>query len=332
MKRAVAGVNGVVLAILLAAAAWAAEPATDPSAAGQPPPAAMIASRSRPSALAPALPAQPAAAKSNPHQKPMTVTLVRSGLPGCAPHCPEWIAAEGMIDSDTLPRFKKVLKALSGRKLPVLINSNGGLVDESLSIGRLLRSKALDVGVANTVITPCADGDGACKSAGPAGQAKAYLARCASSCAFILAGGVHRYAGLRTPVGVHQLKSLQTTAKILQKFRIEHKLVWGIPTETKRTLISQQRINERTVETKTPASAYAKVAAYFREMGVGEAVMPMLKNTPHTSIHWLTRAELVATNMATDTIDGEQLIAALGKPAVPAAAAAVPAPVPAQAP
>ena len=328
MKRVMPSLIGVVLAAVLTAGSAAAEPQADTAPATQTTPPASITSRPRPSALAPALAAQPTAPKSNPQLKPMTVTLVRSAVPGCAPNCPEWIAATGMIDADTLPRFKKVLKALGSRKVPVLISSNGGLVDESLAIGRLLRAKSLDIAVANTLITPCPEGDAACKSAGPAAQAKAYLARCASSCAFILAGGVHRFVGMRTPVGVHQLKSLQTTAKILQKFRIEQKLVWGIPTETKRTLISEQRINQRTVETKTPASAYAKVAAFFREMGVSDTVMPLLRNTPHASIHWLTRAELTATNLATDGIDGEQLIANAGKPAaVPAETAGVPAPV-----
>ncbi len=259
----------------------------------------------------------------------MTVTLVRAGG-GCEPNCPEWIAATGMIDAETLPRFKKVLKTLGTRKPPVLISSNGGLVDESLAIGRLLRAYSLDIAVANTIINPCGESDAACRSgkAPPTAYPKAFLARCASSCAFLLAGGVHRYAGPRTPVGVHQLKSLQTTAKIVQKFRIEQHYVWGVPTETRRTLVSEKRIGERTVETKTPASAYAKIATYFHDMGVTDAVMPMVKLTPHTSIHWLTRAELVSTRLATDMIDGEQLISGAIMPTkanAPATANAAPA-------
>jgi hypothetical protein len=295
------------LATALAASAGMAM-AEQPASAKAP--SATVTSRPLPSAPLPSALAPPSApAKSNPQLKPMTVTLVRASG-GCEPNCAEWIAATGMIDADTLPRFKKVLKTLGTRKPPVLISSNGGLVDEGLAIGRLLRGHGLDIAVANTIINPCGETDTACRSGKtpPTAYPKAFLARCASSCAFVLAGGVHRYAGPRTPVGVHQLKSMQTTAKILQKFRVEQHYVWGVPTETRRTLVSEKRIGERTVETKTPASAYAKVAAYFRDMGVTDAVMPLVKQTPHTSIHWLTRTELISTRLATDMIDGEQLI------------------------
>lgn len=244
----------------------------------------------------------------------MKVMVVRSADAGCEPQCAEWISAQGMIDGDTLPQFKKVLKALGARKLPILIDSGGGVVDDSLAIGRLVRSKNLDVVVTKTVFEPCAKSDRDC--AGSKGEVRgrpvAKLSKCASSCAFILAGGARRFVGPMTFVGVHQMKTLQTTAQILQKFRIEKRLVWGVPTEVKRTLISEKRVNEKTFEAKTPDSAYRKISKYFNEMGVDESLMPMLKDTPNSSIHWLTRAELKTTAMATDTVDGEQIINAVG--------------------
>jgi hypothetical protein len=248
-----------------------------------------------------------------PQGAPMKVVIVRSSEPGCEPACPEWIAAQGMIDQTTPAHFRKVLQSIGSRKLPILIDSNGGSVYDSLDIARLIRNKGLDVAVARTTISPCLETDKACKSAksGPArvaGKPSADRARCASSCAFIMAGGIQRYASYRTPVGVHDIRSFQTTAQILQKFRIEKRLVWGVPVETKRTLISQERVNQRTTETKTPQSAYAKIASFFAEMGIGEGIMPMIKTTPHSSIHWLTRTELSATRLATGSIDGEELI------------------------
>lgn len=236
---------------------------------------------------------------------PMTVSIVRSGAPGCAPDCPEWIAAQGMIDASSLPKFKKVLASLGNRRLPVLIDSGGGVVDDGLAIGRLIRANGLDVVVAKTVATKCASTDRACKAMTSRGIATGVpvtrLAKCASSCAFVLAGGKRRVVGATAFVGVHQLKTLRTTAQIQQKFRIDRHMVWGVPTETRRTLISEKFVNKRTVEAKTPESAYTRVASYFSEMGVGTGIMPMLRSTPNSSIYWLSRSDLKSTGIATDT-------------------------------
>jgi hypothetical protein len=201
---------------------------------------------------------------------------------------------------------------MGSRKLPVLINSDGGSVDDSLAIARLIRAKGLDVAVAATVIKPCTAGDPACaggKSAPPpTALPTSRQARCASACAFILAGGVNRYASLRTPVGVHQFRSFQTTAQILQKYRIYTRPTWTGPQEVRRVLVSEKRVNERVVETRTPDSAYKDVARFFTEMGIGNAIMPIVKTTPSSTMRWLTRTELATTGMTTDTIDGEELI------------------------
>lgn len=235
----------------------------------------------------------------------MKVMLVTSAAEGCAPNCPEWIAAQGMIDTDTLPQFKKVLRALGSKKVPILIDSGGGVVDDSLAIGRLIRAKGLDVMVSKTTVLKCEDSAPGCKGGKSQGSAVgmpvARLAKCASSCAFILAAGKRRIVGPTAFVGVHQVKTLRTTAQIQQKFRIEKQTVWGIPTETRRTLISEKLVNQRTTEAKTPESAYAKIAKYFEEMGVHEPIMPILKSTPNSSIHWLTRSELKTTAMATES-------------------------------
>ena len=319
--------RSLALLILFVLAATPAAAQFDPFASGEPP--ARTREVRRPKATKPGVPvtakpaepaAKPATAPAKPSTIPATlqgvgmkVVVVRSGAPGCEPQCPEWIAAQGMIDHDTLPQFRKVLKAIGNRKLPILIDSGGGVVDDSLEIGRLIRAKGLDVAVAKTVLRPCPDTDPICRKAAKTGapvQALpiARLSKCASSCAFILAAGSRRYVGPTTFVGVHQVTTFQTTAQILQKYRIEKKLVWGVPVETRRTLISEKRVNEKTVVTRTPESTYARVARYFSEMGIASELMPLLKSTPNTSIHWLTRAELKSTAMATDAIDGEQLI------------------------
>jgi hypothetical protein len=256
-------------------------------------------------AVAPTQSVRQPRAKSGPKPlEPMQIVMVKSSEPGCEPNCPEWIAAQGMIDAETLPKFKKLFRVLGSRKLPILIDSGGGVVDDSLTIGRLIRAKGLDVIVSKTTFQPCRDVDPGCKSGIVNGVARgvsnARLSKCASSCAFILAAGERRIVSATAFVGVHQLKTLRTTAQVLQKFRIERQLVWGVPTEVRRTLISEKLVNKKTLEAKTPESAYVKVAKYFRDMGVAETIMPMLKGTPNTAIHWLSRTELKSTGMATD--------------------------------
>jgi len=253
-------------------------------------------------------------ANKSPQMASMKVFRVRSAANGCQTSCPEWISAEGMIDENTLPQFKKLLREPGATSLPILIDSGGGVVDEALAIGRLIRAKGMNVAVTKTMQVACNDqmaDAAACKSAKARGvvwgRPRAYLARCASSCAFILAAGVHRYVGPMAFVGIHQLKTLQTSAQLLRRYRIETKTEWGIPIEVRRVLVSERRINEKTTEAKTPESAYVRVAKYFAEMGIAPEVMPILKSAPNSSIHWLTRAELKTTALATDTIDGEAL-------------------------
>ena len=91
------------------------------------------------------------------------LSIVRLAEPGCEPNCIEWIAAQGRIDTTTPAEFKRVLGKLGRRKLPILIDSTGGAVDEGIAIGRLVRAKGLDVVVTKTVLTPCEATDQECR-------------------------------------------------------------------------------------------------------------------------------------------------------------------------
>ena len=243
----------------------------------------------------------------------MQVLLVRSAAPGCEPNCAEWIAAQGRIDAATPSKFKHLLSKIGKRKLPVLINSAGGSVDDSLAVARMIRAKGLDVAVSKTGLVPCPPKDKACLKAVADGVTRGkpvgYHSVCASACAFVLAGGIRRFSGLQTLVGVHRFTTFETRFKVLRTYRVETRKGWfGVPTETKKTLISEKRIGEKTVETSTKKSSYQKVKTFFAEMGVAEKIMPLLMSAPATSIHWLSSRELRETHMVTDFIDGEQLI------------------------
>jgi hypothetical protein len=43
-------------------------------------------------------------------------------------------------------------------------------------------------------------------------------------------------------------------------------------------------------------------------MGIGEGLMPLILATPGDRLHWLTPEELKSTGLATDWLDGEQLL------------------------
>ena len=251
---------------------------------------------------------------------PMQVRIVRSDAAGCEPNCPEWISAQGRIVADTLPRFKAVLQSLGTRKLPILIDSNGGAVHEALAIGRLIRARGLDVAVALTRLSPCPPDQPRCRfNAKPTqpfpGRPVGPFAKCASSCAFILAAGTHRYVGRLTRVGVHQVTSSQTYAKVLRRYKIVQQPGLFGPAKQTKQLISEEKLSEKTVETQTGDATYAKIKAYFAEMGIADAIVAILMTTLPTDIHWLTPAELADTRMVTDQKDGEELITGVVRPA-----------------
>jgi hypothetical protein len=129
-------------------------------------------------------PAQPSPSVN---ELPMQVFVVRSAEPGCEPNCAEWIAAQGQIESSTPRKFKKVFAQIGKRRLPVLIHSIGGSVDESLAIGRLIRAKGLEVAVTKTELLPCAANDKPCQKLESKGSVRgrpvAYHSICAASLA-----------------------------------------------------------------------------------------------------------------------------------------------------
>lgn len=266
-----------------------------------------------PAAVQPAAPAPAVTAAAA--NAPMQVVLVRSGPPGCEPYCTEWIAAQGQIDTDTPGQFKKVFAQLGNRRVPILIHSGGGTVDDAIAIGRLIRAKGFDVAVTKTEFAPCAPTDTACRKTtakgGLIGTPKARMSYCASACAFILAGGIRRYVGPWTVLGVHQITSFQKHVRLLRTYQITTRRVWGAPVEVKRTLVNEKTIAEKTVQTQTKSSTYDNVRQHFEAMGVDDSIMPILMAAPGTTIRWLTRAELGQTKIATEiSLTGEHLIAA----------------------
>jgi hypothetical protein len=245
----------------------------------------------------------------------MQVHLMRSAEPGCEPRCLEWIAAQGRIEGGTAARFRRVLRQIGRRKVPVLIDSAGGRVDEAFEVGRLLRARGLDVAVGRTELIGCAAADKECRRRARTRKAQpglpiGDLAKCASSCAFILAAGTRRLVGPTAFVGVHRIRSYYVYTRVLRTYRV---------TATSRRLLSERRVTEKVVEIHTPPKTYDQIRRYFRDMGVGEGIMPLILATPGDRLHWLTRDELQATGLATDWIDGAEVLTGAASPAAPMA-------------
>lgn len=252
-------------------------------------------------ALAPAMARErPAFRDTNP---PMRVLIVRSAESGCEPFCAEWISAQGRITAGTPGEFRRALKKMGARQLPVFIHSGGGLIPAALEIGRMLRARKIDIHVSGTFLESCVPGDRACaarqKADEPLGEPASLNAQCASACSFVLAAGTQRLAPLFSRVGVHRATAFRTRVNVLRKYRVTWKLVNGRKVETSRTLVSETEVSRTTTRVEAPESANRDVARYFGEMGVSKTLLPLIAATPASDIHWLSAEELLSTGLAT---------------------------------
>ena len=243
---------------------------------------------------------------------PMEVVIVRSNEPGCEPNCLEWIAAQGRIDANSPLRFKKALAQAGPRKLPVLIHSPGGSVSDALAIGRMIRAKGLDVVVSKTEVAKCAPADTACQKlktrSVSLGSPVTFGSACASSCPFILAGGVRRLVGPGTAVGVHRISSFQIYTKVIRQYRIVTKTQWGLPVAREKQIVAEKPVSRTVVPTITSDKTYVEIRQHFEQMGISADIMPLVQRTPSESLRWLTAKELTGFKLSTAYVNGEMLI------------------------
>ena len=260
--------------------------------------------------VAPAFAKRPAPSALQ-HMRPMRVQLVSGGLPGCSVDCPEWISAEGDIVDSTPAAFQRVLKLAGSRKLPVFVNSGGGSIEAAMAIGRMLHDRKLDVSVTKTDFDLCPAASGGCKGKrqrAARGKPNSYDAYCASACTLLLAAGERRLVSPWSRVGVHQIVVFQTQYRIRRTYRITTTIRSTGLRVTRRRLIREQRFAGRTSPVEVTDSTYRPIDAYLKQMGIGDALIPLMEATPNTSIHWLSREELADTSMATEALSGDALL------------------------
>jgi uncharacterized protein len=244
---------------------------------------------------------------------PMTVVIVRSADPHCEPNCPEWISAEGQFAPGVDAAFAGALRAMGNRRLPIFFNSPGGSLEVAIRIGHMVRDRQLDVAVSKTIFDGCGPKDKNC--AGPKGlssyrgRPNARGAFCASACVLALAGGVNRYVGYLSRVGVHQF--IMTRTQILTRYIVSTRRMSNGQTVTTKTPISRV-ISPLGAEAETLPSQYKISGAYLRQMGIGDGLLPLILKTPASGIHWLDSIELGATHIATERTDPETLVGTIG--------------------
>jgi hypothetical protein len=226
---------------------------------------------------------------------PMRFVHVVSAAPGCAPNCPEWISAEGAITVGTGAMFQRFIGGLGGRRLPVLISSRGGSVEDAMAIGRLIRARRMAVAVARTELQPCPSGQAQC--ALTPGVAALAQSICLSACPVVLAGGTERYVSGLSAVGVHQVRmGIRTTLR--RMYRVQYRIVNGEKQEISRELISEQRSSAAPTSVDLSAED-ASVGRYMAEMGIGDSILKAMLATPPSGIDFLTNAELANSRLAT---------------------------------
>jgi hypothetical protein len=164
------------------------------------------------------------------------------------------------------------------------------------------------VAVAKTVFTPCAPEAAACRKKEPKaplrGLPDTATSLCASSCAFVLAAGTRRYVGLSSFVGVHRLAAIQT--KVMRTYRMVPYRTRQGSVRYKRNLLSEKVVSQRQVS--APTKIYKRFEKYFVEMNISNEIMPLIMETAHSSVHWLTEDELRSTRIATHRMNGGQLL------------------------
>jgi hypothetical protein len=183
----------------------------------------------------------------------------------CEPNCRGWISAVGVVTADSPRDFDEFARGRDLAGATIVLDSSGGSVNDSITLGRRFRDLNMLTTVGVTVLNH-AQGNGS-GSVAP----EAY---CESMCVFLLLSGKARYVPQQAHVRVHQ--------------------IWmgDRADDAKAATYSAQdlMIVERDV---------GRLAKYAFDMGgTGDLMALSLSVPPWEELHELTPAELKLTNVA----------------------------------
>jgi hypothetical protein len=192
----------------------------------------------------------------------------------CQPDCRGWISAVGIVTSDSPRNFDDFARGRELGGATIVLDSSGGSVNDSISLGRRFRDLGLMTTVGTSIQTHTAHGDRA--SVAP----EAY---CESMCVFLLLSGKTRYVPEAAHVRVHQ--------------------IWmGDRADDARAAsytADDLMIVERDI---------GRLAKYTFDMGgAGDLLSLSLNVPPWEDLHELSRQELRLTNLITTELVAEVL-------------------------
>jgi hypothetical protein len=192
----------------------------------------------------------------------------------CQPHCGGWVSAVGIVTADSPKDFEDFARGRDLRGATIVLDSSGGSVNDSITLGRRFRSLGLLTTVGTSIQMHGAQGDRGTI------EPDAY---CESMCVFLLLSGKTRYVPEAAHVRVHQIwmgdraedaKAASYTADDLM-------------------------IVERDI---------GRLAKYTFDMGgAGELLALSLSVPPWEELHELSRDELRLTNLVTTDAVAEVL-------------------------
>jgi hypothetical protein len=212
---------------------------------------------------------------------PMRFTWV-----ACQPDCRGWISAVGIVTAESPTDFDDFARGRELGGATIVLDSSGGSVNDSITLGRHFRKLGLMSTVGTSIQSHSAQGD----RAGVAPEAY-----CESMCVFLLLSGKTRYVPEAAHVRVHQ--------------------IWmgDRADDAKAASYSAQdlMIVERDI---------GRLAKYTFDMGgAGDLLSLSLNVPPWEDLHELSREELRLTNLVTTDMVAE-VLPQTGGSAMPAAA------------
>src|ERR1700736_6087403 len=208
------------------------------------------------------------------------VTLEERKLPmhfnwvACQPNCKGWVSAVGIVTADSPKEFEEFARGRQLGGATIVLDSSGGSVNDSITLGRKFRSLGALTTVGVSVVNQTPQGDR------PAVVPEAY---CESMCVFLLLSGKTRYVPEAAHVRVHQ--------------------IWmgDRADDAKAASYSAQEmmIVERDI---------GRLAKYTFDMGgAGDLLSLALNVPPWEELHELSREELRLTNLVTTEAVAEVL-------------------------
>jgi hypothetical protein len=215
---------------------------------------------------------------------PPLVLYVARGTAGCGDGCDEWIAAEGGFDIGSAQRLRMFLNHFSGPIPPIYFQSPGGIQEEAIAIGRLMRERGVTAGVGRTLPYGCApgkEGEDRCltlKRTGLplAGELRSTGASCSSACVYALLGAQVRLVPPDARLGVHASRRV----RVYPDGRVTR-----LPGDDQTQL----------------ADATNELKRYVQEMGIDVALIDTAFKTKFSDAYFLTRNEIVQFGIDTRT-------------------------------